>query len=103
MFTTTLNDLESSNSDVERECDSDGNYSAFMAITTLDSRDELSELVDELGVHSKGKKLMIRKMKMCISMKVRRTFKKCMMCCLKIVTNLTVCSLLKNLQMTRPV
>ena len=57
MFTTTLNDLESSNSDVERECDSDGNYSAFMAITTLDSRDELSELVDELGVHSKGEKV----------------------------------------------
>ena len=32
---------------------SEGNYLAFMAITTVDSRDELSDLVDELGIHSK--------------------------------------------------
>ena len=57
MFTTTLSDLESSNSNAERECDSEGNYLAFMEITTVDSRDELSNLVDELGVHSKGKEV----------------------------------------------
>ena len=57
LLATTLCDSESSNSDVEEECDSDGNYSAFMAITTVDSRDELSDLVDELGVHSKGEEV----------------------------------------------
>ena len=41
MFATILNDSESSNFDVEGECDSEGNYSAFMAITAIDSRDEL--------------------------------------------------------------
>ena len=47
VFATTLGDLESSNSDVEEERDKEGNYSAFMAITVIDSRDELSDLVDE--------------------------------------------------------
>ena len=28
-----------------------------MAITTIDSRDELSELVDDLGVHSEGEEV----------------------------------------------
>ena len=57
MFISTLGDSESSNFDAEGECDSEGNYSAFMAITTVDSRDELSDLVDELGVHSKGEEV----------------------------------------------
>ena len=57
VFATTLSDSESSNSNAEGECDSKGNYSAFMAITTVDSRDELSDLVDELGVHSKGEEV----------------------------------------------
>ena len=57
MFATTLSDSESSNSDAEGECDNEGNYSAFMAITAVDSRDELSNLVDELGVHSKGEEV----------------------------------------------
>lgn len=57
VFTTTLSDSKSSNSDVERECDSEGNYSAFMAITTVDSRDELSDLVDELGIHFEGEEV----------------------------------------------
>ena len=56
-FATTLGDLESSNSDVEEERDKEGNYSAFMAITVIDSRDELSDLVDELGVHSKSEEV----------------------------------------------
>ena len=54
MFAITLSDSESSNSDVEGKCDSEGNYSAFMAITMVDSRDDLSNLADELGVHSEG-------------------------------------------------
>ena len=54
---TTLSDSESSNSDAEGKCDSEGNYLAFMAITAFDSRDELSNLVDELGVHSEGEEV----------------------------------------------
>ena len=57
MFATTLSDSKSSNSDAEGECDSDGNYSTFMAITTIDSRDELSELVDDLGVYFEGEEV----------------------------------------------
>ena len=57
MFATTLGDLESSNSDVEEERDKEGNYSALMAITVIDSRDELSDLVDELGMHSKSEEV----------------------------------------------
>ena len=59
MLTTTLSDLESSNSNAEGECDSDGNYSSFMAITTVDSRDELSDLVKELGVHFEGEEIEV--------------------------------------------
>ena len=57
VFTTTLSDSESLISDTEGECDSEGNYSAFMAITIVDSRDKLSDLVNELGVHSKGEEV----------------------------------------------
>ena len=49
VFATTLSDSESSNSDMEGECDSEGNYRAFMAIVFVDSKDDLSNLVDELG------------------------------------------------------
>ena len=52
VFATTLSDSKSS--DTERECDSEGNYRAFMAITSVDSKDDLSNLVDELGDLSKG-------------------------------------------------
>ena len=54
VLTTTLSDSESTNSDSKGECDGDGNYSAFMAITTIDSKDELSDLVEELGVQYEG-------------------------------------------------
>ena len=57
VFATTLSGSESSNFDAERECDSNGNYLAFMAITTVDSRDELSNLIDELGVHFEGEEV----------------------------------------------
>lgn len=52
MLTTTQSDSESSNFDSEEECDGDGNYLAFMAITLVDSKDESSDLVEELGVLS---------------------------------------------------
>ena len=57
VFATTLNDSKSSNSGAEGESANDGNYSCFMAITAVDTRDELSELVDDLGVHSKGEEV----------------------------------------------
>ena len=57
ILVTTLSDSKSSNSNAEGECDSEENYSALMAITTIDSRDELSDLVDKLGVHSEGEEV----------------------------------------------
>lgn len=57
MFATTLSDFESSNSVAEGECDNDGNYMAFMAITSIDSKDNLRNLVNELGVHSEGEEV----------------------------------------------
>ncbi|XP_023884964.1 uncharacterized protein LOC111997132 [Quercus suber] len=59
VLTTTLSDSESSNFDAGGEYDSDGNYSSFMVITTVDSRDELSDLVKELGVHSEGEEIEV--------------------------------------------
>ena len=52
MYATTLSDSDSSNSDSEESCDREGNYSAFITITHVDSSDELNLLVQELGVHS---------------------------------------------------
>ena len=57
VFATTLSDSKSSNSNTEGECDSEGNYRAFMAITSIDSKDDLSNLVNELGDHSKGEEV----------------------------------------------
>ena len=52
VYATTLSDSDSSNSDSEESCDEEGNYSAFLTITHVDSSDELNLLVQELGVHS---------------------------------------------------
>ena len=49
VFAITLSDFDSSNSDTEGECDSEGNYRAFMTIASIDSKNDLSNLVDELG------------------------------------------------------
>ncbi|XP_030963873.1 uncharacterized protein LOC115985037 [Quercus lobata] len=51
VFATTLSDSNNSNSDSEESCDREGNYSAFMAITLIDSSEDLSTLVEELGEH----------------------------------------------------
>ena len=48
MFAITLSDSESSNSNTEGKCDSEGNYRAFMAIASVDSKNDLSNLVEEL-------------------------------------------------------
>ena len=57
MFATTLSDSDSSNSDSEGECDSEGNYQAFMTIAFVDLKDDLSKLVDELGDLSEDEKV----------------------------------------------
>ena len=49
VFATTLSDSDSLNLDTKGECDSERNYRAFMTIAYVDSRNDLSNLVDELG------------------------------------------------------
>ena len=39
-------------SDSEESCDGDGKYSVFMAITSVDSNDDLKTLKEELGEHT---------------------------------------------------
>lgn len=52
VLTSILNDSKSSISDLEDDCDGDGNNSTFMAITSVDSQDELDELNEELDEHT---------------------------------------------------
>ena len=52
MYATTLSDLDSSNSDSEESFDKEGNYSAFMTSDHVESSEDLSLLVEELGEHS---------------------------------------------------
>ena len=49
VFAITLSDSDSSNLDTKGECDNEGNYKAFMKIASVDSKNDLSNLVDELG------------------------------------------------------
>ncbi|XP_023910018.2 uncharacterized protein LOC112021691 [Quercus suber] len=51
VFATTLSDSDSSNSNSEESCDGERNYSAFMTIAPVDSSEDLSTLVEELGEH----------------------------------------------------
>ena len=53
MYATTLSDSNSSNSDSEESCDREGKYFAFMTIAPIESSDDLSLLVEELGEHTK--------------------------------------------------
>ena len=57
VFTTTQSDSDGSNSDTEGECDSEGNYRAFMTIASVDSKNDLTNLVDELGYLSEDKQI----------------------------------------------
>ena len=52
VYATTLSDSNSSNSDLEESYDGEGNYSAFMTIARVESSEDLSLLVEELGEHS---------------------------------------------------
>ena len=52
-YATTLSDSNSSNSDSEESCDGEGNYSTFMTIVHVESSEDLSLLIKELGEHSK--------------------------------------------------
>ena len=51
MYATTLSDTDSSNLDSKESCDGEVNYSAFMTIAPMQSSDDLSVLVEELGEH----------------------------------------------------
>ena len=85
VFAITLSDFDSSNSDTEGECDSEGNYRAFMTIASIDSKNDLSNLVDELGDLSKDEEI---KELEDTKMKGKSTYKKHMILCWKIVTNM---------------
>ena len=50
---TTLIDSNSSKLDSNESCDGEGNFSAFMTNAHMESSDELSVLVKELGEHTK--------------------------------------------------
>ena len=52
MYATTLSESDSSNSDSEESYDGEGNYSTFMTIDHVESLEDLSLLVKELGEHS---------------------------------------------------
>ena len=51
MYSTTLSDSDSSKSDSDESCDGEGNFSTSMTITHMESSDDLSVLVEELGKH----------------------------------------------------
>ena len=52
VYATTLSDTNSSNSDSEESYNREGNYPAFMTIAPVQSSDDLSVLVEELGEHT---------------------------------------------------
>ena len=57
VFATTFSDSDNSSSDTEGECDSEGNYRAFMTIASVDSKNDLSNLVDEHSDLSKDEEI----------------------------------------------
>ena len=52
VYATTLSDSDSSNSNSDKSCDGEGNYSAFMTIAYVESSEDLNLLVQEVGEHS---------------------------------------------------
>ena len=52
VYATTLSDSDFFSSDSDESCDREGNFSAFMTITHVESLDDLSVLVEELGEHT---------------------------------------------------
>ena len=51
-YAIILSDSDSSTSDLEDSCDEEGNFSAFMTITYVESSKDLNLLVQELGEHN---------------------------------------------------
>ena len=51
MYAITFSDSNSSSSDSDESCNEEGNFSAFMTIAYVESSDDLSMLVEELGEH----------------------------------------------------
>ena len=51
-YATTLSDSDSSTSDSKDSCDEEGNFSAFMTITHVESSGDLNLLVQEHEEHS---------------------------------------------------
>ena len=49
MFAPTFSDSDCLNLDTEGECDSEGNYQAYITIAFVDLKNDLSKLIDELG------------------------------------------------------
>ena len=49
VYASTLSDSDSSNLDSDESCDGEGNFSAFMTIAPVESSDDLSVLMEELG------------------------------------------------------
>ncbi|XP_065624227.1 uncharacterized protein LOC136065238 [Quercus suber] len=52
VYATILSDTNSSGSDSDESCDREGSFSAFMTIAPVESLDDLSVLVEELGEHT---------------------------------------------------
>ena len=52
MYAATLNDLDSSKSDSDESCDGEGNFSTSITIAHVESSDQLSVLMEELGEHT---------------------------------------------------
>ena len=52
MYATTLSDSNSSSSNSDESCDGEGNFSAFVTIAHVESLEDLSVLVEELGEHT---------------------------------------------------
>ena len=87
VFATTISDSDSLNSDTEEECDSEGNYRAFMTIASVDSKNDLSNLVDELGDLSEDEEIEESKDEDVCQNEGETTYKKHMILCWKIVAN----------------
>ena len=49
VFAPTFSDSDCLNLDTEGECDSEGNYQAYITIAFVDLKNDLSKLIDELG------------------------------------------------------
>ena len=61
VYATTLSDSDSSKSNSDESCDREENFSAFMTIAHVESSDDLSMLVEELGEYTELESIRIVK------------------------------------------